>query len=300
MNILSRLNKFLKNRNIKINYVDVGAREDISNLWKKIEKCINVFGFETDPDELKRIKNKFPSRTYYEFGLWSEEANLKLYITQDASSSSIYEPNLSENQNYKSKYHDCRNLNKVVNVKCKKMDNLLTISPDFIKIDTQGSEYEIIKGARKLLTHNCPLVSLETWTRDVYKKSPRMDPIISLMYEYGYEILDMELCASEKHRTNFRTISKQTVSGYEITFGKKNIEMVKDYNSKVKYVLLLDLFGYKDMAFYLNEKYINNSDLNLYLSTGSKAKNNIIVLLKKVFKIVLSRIIGEPYFKISD
>ena len=127
-----------------------------------------------------------------------------------------------------------------------------------------------------------------------------MDHIISLMYEYGYEILDMELCASEKHKTNFRTISKQTISGYEIIFGKKNIEMVKDNNSKVKYVLLLDLFGYKDMALYLNEKYINNLDLNLYLSSSSKARNNIIVLFKKGFKIISSRIIGEPYYKISD
>ena len=221
MKILSRLNAFLKKREIKFNYVDVGAREDISNIWKKLEDNINVFGFETDLEELKRLKNKFPSRTYYEFGLWSKEQDLKLYITSDASSSSIYKPNLNENKKYKIKYHECRNLKKVVNVKCKKMDQLLTTTPDFIKIDTQGSEYEIIKGARKLLTSNCPLVSLETWTRDVYKNSPTMDKIISLMHEYGYEILDMELCASEKHKTNFRTISKQTISGYEITFGKK-------------------------------------------------------------------------------
>jgi FkbM family methyltransferase len=300
MKTLNRLNKFLENRKTKINYVDVGAREDISNLWKKLEKSINVYGFETDPIELKRIKNKFPLRTYYEFGLWSEEKDLKLYITQDASSSSIYKPNSNENQNYKAKYHDCRILKKVVNVKCKKLDDLLTISPDFIKIDTQGSEFEIIKGARKLLTYNCPMVSLETWTRDVYKNSPRMDQIISLMYEYGYEILDMELCASEKHRTDLKTISKQTISGYEIIFGKKNIEMVKGYDTKVKYVLLLDLFGYKDMALYLNKKYINNSDLKLYLLTSSKVINNIIVLFKKSFKIISSRIIGEPYYKISD
>jgi hypothetical protein len=137
MKIFSRLNKFLNKRNIKINYVDVGARQDLSKVWKKLEKNINVFGFETDPDELKRIKTKFPSRTYYDFGLWSKEADLKLYLTEGASSSSLYKPNLKENKNYKAKYHDCRNLKKVVNVKCKKMDDLLDISPDYIKIDTQ-------------------------------------------------------------------------------------------------------------------------------------------------------------------
>tara|TARA_B100001094_G_C18062275_1_gene735668 strand:- start:165 stop:1067 length:903 start_codon:yes stop_codon:yes gene_type:complete len=300
MKVLSRLNAFLKKRKIKFNYVDVGAREDISNIWKKLEDNINVFGFETDLDELKRLKNKFPSRTYYEFGLWSKEEDLKLYITSDASSSSIYKPNLNENKKYKIKYHECRNLKKVVNVKCKKMDQLLTTTPDFIKIDTQGSEYEIIKGARKLLTSNCPLISLETWTRDVYKNSPTMDKTISLMREYGYEILDMELCASEKHKTNFRTISKQTISGYEITFGKKNIEMIKDLNSKIKYVLLLDLFGYKDMAINLNENFIKNSDLNLFLFLSSRTRNNLDVLFRKALKIIFKRIIGEPYFKISD
>ena len=55
MKIVSRLNLFLEKRNIKFNYVDVRAREDVSNLWKKLEKNINVFGFETDPDELKKV-----------------------------------------------------------------------------------------------------------------------------------------------------------------------------------------------------------------------------------------------------
>lgn len=144
------------------------------------------------------------------------------------------------------------------------------------------------------------MVSAETWTRDVYENAPRMDQVISLMHEYGYEILDMELCASEKHRTNFKTISKQTISGYEIIFGKKNIEMVKDYNSKVKYVLMLDFYGYRDMALYLNEKYLNDSDLNLHILSGSKLINNITVLFKKVINVISSRIVGEPYFKISD
>ena len=300
MKIISKLNLFLKNNNLKFNYVDVGARWDISNLWKKLEDNTRVFGFETDPDEIKVLKKQFPSRTYYEFGLWSKEENLKLYITKNAASSSIYKPNLVENQKYKIKYHDGRNLNKAVNVKCKKMDDLLEIIPDFIKIDTQGSEYEIIKGSKKLLISNCPLVSLETWTRDVYKNSPRMDQIISLMYEYGYEILDMELCASEKHKTRFKTISKQTISGYEITFGKKNLEDIEDFNSKIKYVLLLDIFGYKDMSLYLNENYIKNSDINSYLLSSSRVKNNFGVLFRKFIKIFWMRVIGEPYFKISD
>ena len=126
-----------------------------------------------------------------------------------------------------------------------------------------------------------------------------MDKVISLMYEYGYEILDMELCAAEKHKTKFKTISKQTVSGYEIIFGKKNIESITDYNSKIKYALLLDLFGYKDMSLYLNDNFIKNVELESYLVESSSFKNNLGILFRKLIKIFLRRVIGEPYFKIN-
>jgi FkbM family methyltransferase len=298
--MVKRLNSFLKNKNLKINYVDVGARDDISNLLNKIQDNLNVYGFETDPDENELLKKKFPNRKYYKYGLWSTKKTLELFVTKDPSSSSLYKPNISENNNYKDIYHDNRKIIKKLKIKVLKMDDLIEISPDFIKIDTQGSEYDIIKGATEILLNNCPLISLETWTRDVYKGSPTFEKIIPILTNLGYEILDMELCAAEKHKTKHAVQSKQTVSGYEIVFGRKNLEMIGDNDTKLKYILLLDLFGYRDLALFLNETYLNDSDLESYILNNGKLVNNLSVLIKKSFRIFHQRIIGEPFFKISD
>jgi hypothetical protein len=222
-----------------------------------------------------------------------------LYLTKSPGSSSIYEPNYSENNKYKNHYHDPRVLDKKTNIFVDKMDNLIKISPDFIKIDTQGSEFEILNGSIDVLKNNCPLISLETWTRDVYKGSPTFDKIIPFLTDLGYEILDMELCAAEKHKNSHNIISKHTVSGYEIVFGRKNLELIND-DEKLKYLILLDLFGYRDMALYLNENYLNNPELESYIVNNGRFFNNIVTLYRKFMRAFQTRIVKDPYYKISD
>ena len=76
--------------------------------------------------------------------------------------------------------------------------------------------------------------------------------------------------------------------------------MVKSEDLKLKYILLLDLFGYRDLAIFLNEKYLNNSDLKSYILNNGKLFNNLGVIIRKLLKIVQQRIIKEPYYKIND
>ena len=298
--MINKLKNFLTLKDLKINYVDVGSRGDISKLLLKFEKNINVYGFETDPVENEILTKKFPSRKYFGYGLWSSKTKLDLYLTKSPASSSLYIPNDHENNNYKESYHECRKLVKKTSIEVDKMDNLINFSPDFVKIDTQGAEYEIIKGAFEVLKNSCPLISIETWTREVYKDAPTFEKIIPLLTDLGYEILDIELCAAEKHSNYYKIQSKQTVSGYEIVFGRKNLEMVKSEDLKLKYILLLDLFGYRDLAIFLNEKYLNNSDLKSYILNNGKLFNNLGVIIRKLLKIVQQRIIKEPYYKIND
>jgi hypothetical protein len=106
-------------------------------------------------------------------------------------------------------------------MKCKPLDSITDLQIDFLKIDTQGAEYEILKGAEKHLLSQMPLVTCETWTTEVYEKAPLMHEVIELMYDYGYELLDMSLCHSAKHNNINKSISKAIAGGYELLFYKK-------------------------------------------------------------------------------
>jgi len=296
-----KLITFLKKNELKINYVDVGARDDLSPLFKKFEEQLNVAGFEVNYEEFLNLKQKFPNRKYYNFGLWSEEKNLDLYITKEPGSSSLYKPNLKQNSKFKARFHNSRELVDIKNMKCKPLDSITDLQIDFLKIDTQGAEYEILKGAEKHLLSKMPLVTCETWTTEVYEKAPLMHEVIELMYDYGYELLDMSLCHSAKHNNTNKSISKAIAGGYELLFYKKSIDWKINKKSIIKNILLLDLFGYKDLAFHIfTTSKIQNVDLKNYLIKNLSPWNNKKVIGKKFLSILYNKLVGSTYLQMFD
>jgi len=60
---------------------------------------------------------------------------------------------------------------------------------DFIKIDTQGGELEILKGATRTL-RNCIGLECEVWFAPVYYGAPVFGDICAFMKEHGFEFVD--------------------------------------------------------------------------------------------------------------
>ncbi|MES2377408.1 MAG: FkbM family methyltransferase [Bacteroidota bacterium] len=62
--------------------------------------------------------------------------------------------------------------------------------PDFIKIDTQGYELEILKGGEKALAH-AEFVLLEVSLLDIYVNSPLVIDVLNFMKERGFVLYDI-------------------------------------------------------------------------------------------------------------
>jgi FkbM family methyltransferase len=62
--------------------------------------------------------------------------------------------------------------------------------PDFIKIDTQGYELEILKGGEEALTH-AEFVLLEVSLLDIYVNSPLIIDVLNFMKERGFVLYDI-------------------------------------------------------------------------------------------------------------
>lgn len=62
--------------------------------------------------------------------------------------------------------------------------------PDIIKIDTQGSELDILKGAKECLTH-AKFALIECAVQNYNQNAPRIDSIIKFMDENGFSIFDI-------------------------------------------------------------------------------------------------------------
>lgn len=142
----------------KINYIDVGARGNLTDPWFYHENELNVFGFEADPNECKRLQEKYPNRKYFNFALSSKKGMLNIYLTKNLAQSSIYPPN-EKNIQFEKQHWDTRQTKSKIEVKCSTIDDsLVKNNVDAIKIDTQGSEYEILKGGVNTLIKQKPIL----------------------------------------------------------------------------------------------------------------------------------------------
>jgi FkbM family methyltransferase len=137
--------KFLKKNNCKFRHCcDVGAH---IGIWSNdfVQQFEWVHAFEPI-EELRNCYEKNVTKsnyTLYPFGLGSSETEIKLQYAPEHGSNTQVNPL----GNYTSQI--------------RKLDNLNLPNIDYIKMDAEGYELEILKGATNLLLTQSPIIHLE-------------------------------------------------------------------------------------------------------------------------------------------
>jgi FkbM family methyltransferase len=280
---------FVQMNNLRFNYIDIGARGDIVSPWLEIEKDSLIIGFEPDPSEAMRLNATHENRKYYDISLWSAPTSKTIYINEWESTSSMYLPNIDFLSGYQLQHHKGRKPKKEFHVKCDTLDNILLedeVIPDFIKVDTQGAELEILKGSERILKEYSPIVTCETWCAEVYKDAPLMHEVIGYMDSLGYQVFDMELAAAWRH--GVKAISSKAKSiGYEILFVKTKDLNTKNKKQVLKFMLLLELYGYRDYAIFLMSSIENDfNELKILMCKNSQNE-------QKLFTKIINTIVNQ-------
>src|SRR3989338_6569214 len=133
-----------------ISLIDVGARFGKQRPWNQIPaKYLTYYGFEADNEECERLNNNRINNSvvYFPFALSDNESTETLFVTQEKGSSSFYKPNYTFSKNFF--YGNNWKIDKEIKLQTTTLKKVFTennIRPDFLKIDTQGSELKILKG----------------------------------------------------------------------------------------------------------------------------------------------------------
>ncbi len=69
-------------------------------------------------------------------------------------------------------------------------DRIAAPPPDFLSLDTQGSEYEILCGAKELLDDSIVAVSAEVEFQPIYQGQKLFGDVSSLLTEHGFHFID--------------------------------------------------------------------------------------------------------------
>ncbi|WP_081486116.1 FkbM family methyltransferase [Herbaspirillum sp. GW103] len=287
--------------NIKINYLDVGARGDVAAPWSLFaEGTLNVIGFEPDPIECQRLQRIYPARTYYPHALWASREERTFYLYDWESTSSMYPPNLTANEQYAERHWTGRKPKKEFNVQCVALDDVLESkdTPDFIKLDTQGSEAAILSGAQNVLRDHHPLILAETWCTEVYKGAPLSHEIMRLLNEHGYEVFDLNVAAAWSHRSAYLSEinSKSRTVGFDLLFIKRSDQLrFQDHLTLLKFVALCELFGFRDYALLTLERSSFSSHPDIHEAIEILTSNSRWELSwRRKVSVTLKRLLRTP------
>lgn len=239
---------------------DVGAREEMFKPYNHFPAGImKIYGFEPDREEAIRLSKKYPKeqREYFPYGLWKTSGKINLSYAKQAGNSSIHPPDMDRLKAvFPKKHWEKREPKEQMEVDVRSIDDLnkeLSLDCDLLKVDTQGSEMEILKGAEKLLKDSVSFVLLETWTFEVHKGQALSGEIMEWMDKQGFTLLRINQGADwhRKEIEKLETPGLRSLVGLDLLFVRNSF----DFGSKAKNIDkavigagLAELYGFPDLG----------------------------------------------------
>lgn len=154
---------------------DVGARLGIGEPWSRFRDLISLISFEPEKDEFELLKqNKDTNDIVLQHALYKNNENVSFNVTKLIGASSLYKPNYNFLDNYPNS--ERFKVENVVDIEVTTLDTLyrdeIFVDMDFIKVDAQGAELDILEGGERVLSKNVIGVEVEVEFQLMYEKQP--------------------------------------------------------------------------------------------------------------------------------
>jgi len=175
--------------------VDVGARGGFEEHWALYGDQAKLIGFEADANECERLNQQEPGfgKRFYPVALHQNTDRRKFYCTAYPASSSFYPPDMKQVQRFPDKVN-------LVVVGTLSLDTVGFDSfagdnsidhVDFMKLDTESAELDILKGATGWLKKSIVGLSIEIWFQPWHLGQPVFSDIDEFLRTLGFRLFDL-------------------------------------------------------------------------------------------------------------
>lgn len=177
---------FINNKS-PIYICDIGASpidktDFIDDLYNNSNS--KIIGFEPNIEEFNKLEKRNSKKNYYNYAIGDGSEKI-LNICKGAGMTSFLEPNINYLKNF-SWFDTHSEIIKKEKVKTKKLDSLKE-KIDFLKIDVQGYESEIIKYGENKIKDSL-VVLIETSPIPLYKNEKTFSEVIGAIEKLGFSL----------------------------------------------------------------------------------------------------------------
>lgn len=236
--------------------VDIGARGSPMKELADLSKFIRYAGFDADQEECNRLMSD-PPRDYLEYRVHpyfiGQSGIVDLHLYEGGGWSSIYRVSHEFNRAF-----GAPRLERTVSLSAVPLDDAMirahVAAPDLLKLDTQGSELDILRGASRTLAETS-LVEVETEFFPMYEGQPLFSDVDALLRASGFQLLYLNRFFHQR-RKFYRGLSRGQLIYGDALYGKGPSRLDGLSPERVaKYIILLCNYGHLDIAYQICEEH---------------------------------------------
>lgn len=169
--------------------LDVGCRWGFAERFLTESDRFRIFGFDPDHEECERLQERYRGRnvTLVPLGLAGKRGRRTLYVTHQPACSSLLKPITSLTREYPAL--SCAREERTVSVETITLKDWAKSVPinriDYIKVDTQGTELEILKSGQSILK-TARALEIEVEFNPIYEGQPLFSEVELYLRNLGF------------------------------------------------------------------------------------------------------------------
>jgi FkbM family methyltransferase len=254
----------------RITAIDVGAAGGPSAHWLPYLSVMEVDCFEPDAKECRRLQATAPPNIHwFPVALAGTSGRRPFFVLKRATGSSLYPPNEAILTSFSGDSY--AGIREVIEVDCLSLNDFLATherpSPNLIKLDTQGSELEILSSLDDHELGALLFVEVEVEFLELYRGQPLFTDVDAFMTRNDFRLLDLRTHRSYRNtedqpyhylRKHLNTASGSPRISAELVAGDALYVHAQQWESAaievatlMKYLLLCKMYRFYDLAFWL-------------------------------------------------